>query len=60
MYGCVIYVNHILNPSGLEPHKPEITEAIRIITDIAIEIPEGYELEMCLYFGRFIARIAVL
>jgi hypothetical protein len=59
MFGCVIYLNHILNPVGREPQKPEIKEAIAGILDIALETPEGYGLEMGLYFGLFMAGIAV-
>lgn len=59
MLGCVIYLNHIHDPVGREPQKPEITEAIAGILDIAQETPEGYGLEMGLYFGLFMAGIAV-
>lgn len=59
LYGCVIYLNHILDPLAREPQKPEVTEAIRNILDIANETPEGYGLEMGLYFGLFMAGIAV-
>jgi hypothetical protein len=59
MFGCVIYVNHILNPVGREPRRPEVTQAIIEILEIAKEAPEGYGLEMGLYFGLFMAGIAV-
>jgi hypothetical protein len=59
MYGCVIYLNHILDPLAREPQKIEVTEAISNILDIANETPEGYGLEMGLYFGLFMAGIAV-
>lgn len=59
MYGCVIYINHIMNPVYKEPQSPQVTEAIREILGIAKETPEGYGLEMGLYFGLFMAGIAV-
>lgn len=59
MYGCVIYLNHILDPVGHEPQSYEVQEAIGGIIDIAKETPEGYGLEMGLYFGLFMAGIAV-
>lgn len=59
MYGCVIYLNHILDPLIREPQKPEVTEAIHAICSIAKETPEGYGLEMGLYFGLFMAGVAV-
>jgi hypothetical protein len=59
MFGCVIYLNHILNPVYREPRCPEVTEAISEILEIARETPEGYGLEMGLYFGLFMAGIAV-
>lgn len=59
MFGCVIYLNHILNPVFREPRSPEVTEAITEILEIARETPEGYGLEMGLYFGLFMAGIAV-
>lgn len=59
LFGCIIYLNHILDPVCREPRKPEVTEAIVEILDIAKETPEGYGLEMGLYFGLFMAGIAV-
>jgi len=59
VFGCVIYLNHILDPLNREPPKPEVMEAISNIVDIAKETPEGYGLEMVLYFGLFMAGIAI-
>jgi hypothetical protein len=59
MYGCVIYLNHILDPVNRESQQPEVSEAIYETTDIARETPEGYGLEMGHYFGLFMAGIAV-
>lgn len=59
MYGCVIYLNHILDPLGHAPQKPGVRDAVAGILDIAQETPEGYGLEMGLYFGLFMAGIAV-
>ena len=59
MYGCVIYLNHILDPLGREPRRPEVTEAIKEILEIAQEMPEGYGLEMGHYWGLFMVGISV-
>jgi hypothetical protein len=59
MFGCIIYLNHILDPTYREPRKAEVTEAIAEILEIAKETPEGFGLEMGLYFGLFMAGIAV-
>jgi hypothetical protein len=60
MQGCVIYVNHILDPFGSNHERGEVQEAIVKILDIARETPEGYGLEMGHYFGLFMAGIAAL
>jgi hypothetical protein len=59
VYGCIIYINHIMNPVLKEPQSQEVKDAIREIVEIAKETPEGYGLEMGLYFGLFMAGIAV-
>jgi hypothetical protein len=59
MFGCVIYLNHILDPVYKEPRKAAVSEAINEVLEIAKETPEGYGLEMGLYFGLFMAGIAV-
>ena len=59
VHGCVIYLYHILDPVARDPQPYEIQEAINGILDIAKETPEGYGLEMGLYFGLFMAGIAV-
>ncbi|KAH8663397.1 fungal-specific transcription factor domain-containing protein [Tricladium varicosporioides] len=59
MCGCIIYLNHILDPIGQEPQKPEVLEAINQILEIAKETPEGYGLEMGLYWGLFMAGVAI-
>ena len=59
MYGCVIYLNHILDPLGIEPQKPEVVEAIREILEIVKECPEGYGLEMGHYWGLFMVGVAI-
>lgn len=59
VFACIIYVNHILNPVNREPQNPEVAEAIAEIVEIAKETPEGYGLEMGLYFSLFMAGIAV-
>lgn len=57
--GCFIYLNHILDPVGREPQNQEVINAISEILEIAKETPEGYGLEMGLYWGLFMAGIAV-
>lgn len=59
MYGCVLYLNHILDPLGLEPPKPEVVEAAREIQEIVKEIPEGYGLEVGHYWSLFMVGINV-
>jgi hypothetical protein len=59
MYGCVIYLNHILDPFGCEGEKLEVTEAISQILDISKDMPEGYGLEMGHYWSWFMVGIAV-
>lgn len=59
MYGLVIYLNHIIDPFGQESQSPDMIVAIREILDIARETPEGYGLEMGLYWGLFMAGVAI-
>ncbi|PMD36567.1 hypothetical protein L207DRAFT_433700 [Hyaloscypha variabilis F] len=59
MQGCIIYLNHILDPLGRGPQKLEVMEAIKDILEIAREIPEGYGLEMGIYWGLFMAGVAI-
>ena len=59
MYGCVIYLNHILDPRGCQPQKPDVTKAIKEILEIAEEVPVGYGLEMGHYWGLFMVGISV-
>jgi len=59
MYACVIYLHHILDPLAQEIQPYEVKQAIHGILDIAKETPEGYGLEMGLYFGLFMAGIAI-
>lgn len=57
--GCIIYLNHILDPHGHKPQKPEVIEAVGDILEIAKEMPRGYGLEMGLYWGLFMAGVAI-
>ncbi|KAH9211680.1 fungal-specific transcription factor domain-containing protein [Leptodontidium sp. 2 PMI_412] len=59
MQGCIIYLHHILDPLGREPQKEEVMDAINDILETAIETPEGYGLEMGLYWGLFMAGVAI-
>lgn len=59
LYGCIIYLHHIIDPTGKEPQAPEVAGAIEGILDIARETPEGFGLEMGLLFGLFMAGIAI-
>jgi hypothetical protein len=60
MYGVVMFIHHIINPLGLEPQSAEIPEAIKDVLEIAEETPEGYGLEMGLYYGLFAVGITVV
>lgn len=57
--GCIIYLNHILDPLGEHPQEQEVIEAVTDILEIAKEMPRGYGLEMGLYWGLFMAGIAI-
>ena len=59
LQGCVIYLHHILDPLGHEEQQEEVLLAIDDILEIAKETPEGYGLEMGLYWGLFMAGVAV-
>ncbi|KAI6712771.1 hypothetical protein JHW43_004738 [Diplocarpon mali] len=59
MDGCIIYLNHILDPEGHQPQKQEVIEAVSDILQIAKEMPRGYGLEMGLYWGLFMAGVAI-
>lgn len=52
-------MNHILDPLGTQPQKQEVIEAVADILEIAKEMPRGYGLEMGLYWGLFMAGIAI-
>lgn len=58
-YACILYLHHIMNPYYYKPQHPAVREAVREIIAIARETPEGYGLEMGLYFGLFMAGTAV-
>lgn len=55
----IIYLNHILDPMGTKPQNQDVIDAISDILAIAQETPEGYGLEMGLYWGLFMAGVAV-
>jgi hypothetical protein len=59
MKGCVIYLHHILDPFGHQPQNEEVIEAISFILETAKETPEGFGLEMGLYWGLFMAGVAI-
>lgn len=59
MQGCLLFVHHIINPIHQEPPDPEISVALKDVLDIAAETPEGYGLEMGLYYGLFAAGASV-
>lgn len=59
VYACIIYLYHIVNPVFRDPRSPEVTNAIAEILEIARVTPEGCGFEMRLYFGLFMAGIAV-
>lgn len=59
MYGCILFIHHIINPVGEQPQDLEVQEAIKQVLDIAAETPEGYGLEMGLYYGLFAAGASI-
>ncbi|TAQ83054.1 hypothetical protein B7494_g8622 [Chlorociboria aeruginascens] len=63
MLGCIIYLHHIIDPLGLEGKGKELNEsmkdAMKVILEIAEETPEGYGLEMGLYFGLFMVGTTI-
>lgn len=59
MYGCIVYLHHILNPFGREPQSLEAIQSINEILEIAKEIPEGYGLETGHYWGLFMAGVSI-
>lgn len=59
MLGCAIYLYHILDPISPQSHSTEVEQVIAEICEIAKETPEGYGLEMGLYFSLFMAGIAI-
>lgn len=59
MKGCIIYLHHILDPLSENSSNEEVLEAITWILETAKETPEGFGLEMGLYWGLFMAGIAV-
>ena len=59
MQGCILFIHHIINPIGQEPQDLEVTLAIKDVLDIAAETPEGYGLEMGLYYGLFAAGASI-
>jgi hypothetical protein len=60
MQGCIIYLYHILDPLGHQTQNEEVIAAISDILEIAKETPEGFGLEMGLYWGLFMAGVAIL
>lgn len=59
MYGCVLYLNHILDPQGRQPQNPEVTEAIKEILENVQEVPEGHGLELGHHWALFMVGISV-
>lgn len=58
IFGSVIYLGHILDPSCEEPRTTEMANAIDEILEISNETPDGCGLEVGLYFGLFMVGIA--
>ncbi|PMD60275.1 uncharacterized protein K444DRAFT_400147 [Hyaloscypha bicolor E] len=57
--GCILYLNHMLDPRGRGPQKLEDIDAIKDILEIAEETPEECGLEMGIYWGLFMAGVAI-
>ena len=61
MKGCLIYLHHLRDPLEQdESAREEVIEAITFILETAKETPEGFGLEMGLYWGLFMAGVAIL
>ncbi|KIW09855.1 hypothetical protein PV08_11956 [Exophiala spinifera] len=56
---CIIYLQHIINPTGIQPPGSEVSLAAEGILDIASKTPEGYGLEMGLLWGMFMVGVAI-
>ncbi|RDL30213.1 uncharacterized protein BP5553_10491 [Venustampulla echinocandica] len=59
-YGCKIYISQILRPDyALPSQDQELARAINEILEIAEKTPEGHGLETGLYWGLFMAGVAI-
>jgi hypothetical protein len=58
-FACTIYLQHIINPTGVQPPGSEVSIAAESILAIARKTPEGYGLEMGLLWGIFMAGVAI-
>ena len=58
-YACIIYLQHIINPTCIQPQGSEVSVAVEGILDIARKTPEGYGLEMGLLWGIFMAGVVI-
>ncbi|KAK6381340.1 hypothetical protein LTS17_004397 [Exophiala oligosperma] len=56
---CIIYLQHIIHPTGIQPQGSEVALAAESILDIARKTPEGFGLEMGLLWGMFMAGVAI-
>ncbi|KAH7305303.1 fungal-specific transcription factor domain-containing protein [Stachybotrys elegans] len=56
---CTIYLQHIINPTGIQPPGSEVAVAAESILAIARKTPEGYGLEMGLLWGIFMAGVVI-
>lgn len=56
---CIIYLQHIIHPTGIQPQGSEVALAAESILDIARKTPEGFGLEMGLIWGMFMAGVAI-
>lgn len=59
MCACMIYLSHIVDPSGKSSEQPLVSSAINGIFDIARETPAGTGLEMGLSWALFTAGAAL-
>lgn len=59
-YGCIIYLHQMMHPSPSFPSQgPELVRAVNEIFDIAEKTPDGHGLEIGLYWGLFMAGVAI-
>ncbi|KAI9738153.1 MAG: hypothetical protein M1818_005582 [Claussenomyces sp. TS43310] len=57
--GCVLYLNHIVDPLGIPTAKHSVASAIQEILAHVVATPENAGLEMGLFYGLFTVGVAL-